>query len=79
MGNERARKREPLMTTRERFLGALVNALNCSHTNDEILEVMEALNADHAAQRMREVYFKDKRKGTRESALEDVRAYRNFH
>jgi len=78
MGNQNARKREPVMTNRERFLGALWNALNCSHSNDEILEVMETLNAERVAARMRDIYFKSKSKGTREQALADMRSFISF-
>lgn len=78
MRNQHARKREPVLTNRERFLGALWNALNCSMSNNDVLEIMDTLNADRAAARMRDIYFRSKTKGTREQAIEDVKSYRSF-
>lgn len=78
MGNKRALKRQPVMTNRGRFLGALWNALNCSTSNDEVWEVMNLLNADEFANRMRVIYYKSNLKGIREQALEDLISYRRF-
>lgn len=78
MGNQRALKRESMMNVRERFLGALWNALNCSLSNDEVIEVMDILGADRYAARMRDIYLRSKTKGTREQALEDLRAFKSF-
>lgn len=79
IGNQRARKRVTLVTNKDRFLGALWNALNCSTSNGEILEVMDALSADNQARIMSEIYSRSKTKGTREQAIEDIKAYISFH